>query len=74
MKNIWLVYLHRLVRIFPLMAVSILIGMTLLRFFGDGPVWPIMLDYLFGGCDQYWWSTLFFIQNYAHPVNFVSSI
>lgn len=70
--NVFYVYLHRYVRMTPLLAVCILVSMTLLRFMGNGPVWPIMLDFNTGHCERYWWSTLIYVQNYVNPKNIVS--
>lgn len=82
-------YLHRFLRLTPLLSASIL--MTILaRFMGSGPFWPFTgryikliqlihpiftffisnciftVDHLVGTCGRYWWSTLFYVQNYAN--------
>lgn len=58
----------------PLLAVSILVSMSILKFMGNGPFWPIMLDFNTGHCKRYWWSTLIYVQNYVNPKNIVSYI
>ena len=70
--KIFSVYLHRYVRMTPLLAVSMLVSMSLLRFLGNGPFWPIVLDFNTGHCEHYWWSTLIYVQNYVNPKNIVS--
>lgn len=69
--NVLQMYLHRFLRMMPLMTVVILSSMSLLRFFGNGPLWPLAMDLLSGACQRYWWSTFSFIQNYVNPDNLV---
>lgn len=64
-------YLHRFLRMMPLMIAVILLSMTLLRFAGNGPLWTLAVDLLSGACSRYWWSTFGFIQNYVNPENLV---
>lgn len=65
-------YLHRYLRLTPLLAISFLVSMSLLRFVGNGPVWPLTLDFLSKSCERYWWSTLLYVQNYVNPNDIVS--
>lgn len=65
--NIWLLYAHRFLRLTPLMGASVLLSMSLMRFMGSGPVWPLSMDYLRQSCKRYWWSTLLYVQNYVNP-------
>lgn len=67
-------YLHRFLRMMPLMIAAILLSMSLLRFLGNGPVWPLAIDILSGACKHHWWSTFTFTQNYVNPDNLVSLI
>lgn len=60
-------YLHRYLRMTPLLGVYILSSMSLFRFLGNGPVWPISVEFLSENCKQYWWTTLLHIQNYVNP-------
>lgn len=69
--NIISIYLHRYLRLTPLLGASFLFTMSLLRFLGNGPVWPITLEFLSGGCDRYWWSSLLYTQNYVNPESIV---
>lgn len=70
--NLPTLYLHRYVRLTPLLAVVFLVSMTLMRFLGDGPVWPIWIQFFSKPCETYWWSTLLYVQNYVNPRDFVS--
>lgn len=69
--DIFSLYLHRLLRLTPILGASILITMTLARFISSGPFWPFMMDHLTGNCERYWWSTALFIQNYVNPTSLV---
>lgn len=62
----------RYLRHTPLLGVTILVSMSVLRFMGSGPLWPITIEYIGGNCKQYWWSTLIYIQNYVNPDEIVS--
>lgn len=65
-------YLNRFFRLTPLLGASILMTM-LIRFLGTGgPFWPFAIDHLVGTCGRYWWSTLFYVQNYANQDALVS--
>lgn len=70
--NVPLLYFHRYLRLTPLMAASVLLSMSLMRFIGNGPVWPLAMDYLRQSCKRYWWSTLLYVQNYLNPDDIVS--
>lgn len=69
--NILFLYLHRYIRTTPLLAASILISVSLLRFLGNGPFWPIVVDFNGGHCTRYWWSTLLHVQNYVNSKKIV---
>lgn len=62
-----LLYLNRYLRMTPMLAIYMLVSMTLIRFMGNGPIWPISLVFLSDNCKRYWWSTLLHIQNYVNP-------
>lgn len=53
-------------RLTPLLGVSILFSMSLMRFLGSGPFWPTMLHFFHGECERYWWSSLLYIQNFVN--------
>ncbi|KAH8278498.1 hypothetical protein KR018_004098, partial [Drosophila ironensis] len=62
--NAPLMYLHRLIRIWPVLAMAILIYMKLMPIVAEGPLF-------YGGfqgqeaCEKGWYWTLLFVQNYA---------
>ncbi|KAH8241176.1 hypothetical protein KR032_001435 [Drosophila birchii] len=59
-----LMYLHRIIRILPVVAIAILVYMTMMNVVSGGP----MLKYGYHGkatCAKSWYWTLLFIQNYA---------
>lgn len=70
--NVPLLFLHRYLRLTPLLIVSVLFSVSLLRFFGNGPLWPNMIETLGTMCERYWWSGLLYIQNYVNPRETVS--
>ncbi|KAH8241179.1 hypothetical protein KR032_001436 [Drosophila birchii] len=62
--NVPLMYLHRLIRILPVLGVAILVYMKLMTFVAGGPLFHSG----FNGkeaCEKGWYWTLLFIQNYA---------
>lgn len=72
--NIPMLYFHRYLRLTPLLVVSILFTMSLLRFFGSGPIWANTIDFLGKQCERHWWSTLLYVQNYVNPTDICVSI
>ncbi|XP_031635339.1 nose resistant to fluoxetine protein 6-like [Contarinia nasturtii] len=64
--NIVQLYFHRYLRLTPVLGFSILFSMSLLRFFGSGPIWGIFLNKIYSVCARNWWSTLLYIQNYVN--------
>lgn len=65
-------YLHRYIRLTPAVAAAVLFVVSLLKFMGSGPYWHNFVDVHKTGCDEYWWSTLLYVQNYVNPTNLVS--
>ncbi|KAH8347523.1 hypothetical protein KR059_012039 [Drosophila kikkawai] len=62
--NPLLMYLHRIIRILPVVAIAILVYMTMMNVVSGGP----MLKHGYHGkvaCSNGWYWTLLFIQNYA---------
>lgn len=62
-----MIYVHRYLRLTPLLIAVVLFSITLLRFFGSGPLWPMLTNTISNQCEKYWWSTLLYIQNYENP-------
>ncbi|XP_063625478.1 nose resistant to fluoxetine protein 6-like [Cydia splendana] len=65
MRNIHLFYLHRLLRMFPLLAAVVLYQASLFQHSADGPRWPALATSTHN-CRHWWWSTLLHVQNYVN--------
>ncbi|KAF2900220.1 hypothetical protein ILUMI_05972 [Ignelater luminosus] len=64
--NVIFYYIHRYLRLTPLIAVIVGIYLTILKHFGSGPIWPNTIDFhLITSCEQNWWRTLLYIQNFG---------
>uniref|UniRef100_A0A6P4F8L6 Nose resistant to fluoxetine protein 6 n=1 Tax=Drosophila rhopaloa TaxID=1041015 RepID=A0A6P4F8L6_DRORH len=63
--NIPLMYLHRYLRLTPIVAVSILLYLKLLPLMGDGPLFGNWNFDSYDNCNDNWYWTLLYIQNYA---------
>ncbi|GBP20435.1 O-acyltransferase like protein [Eumeta japonica] len=63
LKNIPLFYLHRYLRIFPLLAAAILLQASLPHRIADGPEWD-SVAWDTQNCRDNWWLTLLHVQNY----------
>ncbi|ALC49559.1 CG42329, partial [Drosophila busckii] len=62
--NVPLMYLHRLVRLTPVLAVAVLLFMTLFWRLDSGPLWQQFTS-AHKLCNDTWWATLLYVQNYA---------
>ncbi|KAG5678861.1 hypothetical protein PVAND_008492 [Polypedilum vanderplanki] len=66
--NIPKLYLHRFLRVTPVLAILILIALSIMKFMGSGPYFNF---FLFGTtvsqCQDYYWTALLHIQNYYNP-------
>lgn len=63
--NIPLMYLHRYLRLTPIVAVSILIYLKVLPLMGDGPLYGNWNFDNYDSCNDNWYWTLLYVQNYA---------
>ncbi|KAH8272269.1 hypothetical protein KR044_002584, partial [Drosophila immigrans] len=63
--NVPLMYLHRYLRLTPVLALAILVYMKLLPLFGGGPNSESHLDSSVKTCHDNWYLTLLYVQNYA---------
>ncbi|XP_017103709.2 nose resistant to fluoxetine protein 6 [Drosophila bipectinata] len=59
-----LMYLHRLVRLTPVLALAVLFFMTLFPRLDNGPLWQQFTSSS-ELCKDTWWATLLYVQNYA---------
>lgn len=65
-------YLHRYLRTIPVLGILILIILSILKHFGDGPYYGFISEAAFvGQCERNWWAALLHIQNYYAPVDAV---
>lgn len=62
-----MLYVHRYIRLTPMLVVSILFSTTLMRYLGSGPLWPNLIAMTKGQCERHYLSTLFYVQNYVNP-------
>ena len=63
--NVLGMYFRRIIRIVPLVCFTVLIVMSLLKYFGSGPNWPYYLRLARYPCEENWWKTVLFAQNYG---------
>ncbi|XP_069691614.1 nose resistant to fluoxetine protein 6-like [Periplaneta americana] len=66
--NIFVFYVHRFLRVSPLLGSAMLLHVSFIDKLGNGPLW----DFIYRNtekkfCVDYWWSTLLGIQNYLNP-------
>ncbi|XP_016995137.2 nose resistant to fluoxetine protein 6 [Drosophila takahashii] len=63
--NIPMMYLHRYLRLTPLLAFAILIYMKILPIMGSGPLHGSVNFDDYTSCEDTWWMTLLYVQNVA---------
>ncbi|KAH8295945.1 hypothetical protein KR018_006477 [Drosophila ironensis] len=63
--NIPLMYLHRYLRLTPILAIGILVYMKILPRMGDGPLYGKVNFDDYTKCQTTWFWTLLYVQNYA---------
>lgn len=62
-------YLHRFLRLTPVLGFAILAYMSVLPIMGGGPVSSGYLDASVETCKENWYLTLLYVQNYATGTN-----
>ncbi|KAH8396111.1 hypothetical protein KR222_003465, partial [Zaprionus bogoriensis] len=67
--NVPLMYLHRVLRLTPVLALAILAYMQILPIMGSGPLASDYLDSSIDSCKETWYLTLLYVQNYAATSN-----
>lgn len=72
--NVVSLYIHRAIRVTPLLGVCILFSMSLFRFCANGPLWPRITAAVSKRCEQNWWISLLYMQNYVRPDDMVRVI
>ncbi|XP_017103756.2 nose resistant to fluoxetine protein 6 [Drosophila bipectinata] len=63
--NIPMMYLHRYLRLTPIVAVAILVYMQLLPLISKGPVSQDLALFDYSVCSKSWYWNMLFVQNYA---------
>ncbi|BFF99902.1 nose resistant to fluoxetine protein 6 [Drosophila madeirensis] len=63
--NIPMMYLHRYLRLTPVLALAILIYMKILPISGDGPLYGSVTFDNYTICEETWYWSLLYVQNYA---------
>ncbi|XP_016976550.1 nose resistant to fluoxetine protein 6 [Drosophila rhopaloa] len=63
--NIPMMYLHRYLRLTPILAFAILIYMKILPLLGNGPLQGSVNFDDYSSCENTWYWTLLYVQNYA---------
>ncbi|KAH8238144.1 hypothetical protein KR032_000126 [Drosophila birchii] len=63
--NLPLMYLHRYLRLTPILAMAIIVYMRILPRMGDGPLYGSVNFDDYSQCEDTWFWTLLYVQNYA---------
>ncbi|XP_062140330.1 nose resistant to fluoxetine protein 6-like [Drosophila sulfurigaster albostrigata] len=63
--NVPLMYLHRFLRLTPVLALGILGYMAILPIIGSGPVYSSVILAQKANCEETWFWTLLYVQNYV---------
>lgn len=64
--NVTMMYIHRYIRLTPALAAVILFYISINKYIGSGPFRDSLIK-IHSSCEENWWSTLLYIQNYATP-------
>ncbi|KAB0800035.1 hypothetical protein PPYR_07915 [Photinus pyralis] len=57
-------YVRRYLSLTPTLGVIIILHAFLVRHLGSGPLWPPIVNKLSDPCTKYWWTAVFYIQNF----------
>lgn len=63
--NVGLMYIHRYLRLTPLLALAILVYMKILPLMSSGPIAETITFGDYNACERTWYLTLLYVQNYA---------
>ena len=66
-------YVHRYLRMTPMMMALIAFSATLLRYMGSGPAWFESIQMYDGWCKKNWWVNALYLHNFIRRENMVSS-
>lgn len=62
--NIFEIYWHRYIRLTPLLVIVVLFQSSVIKFFGDGPLWAPIVEESLAVCERDWWKLLLYVHNY----------
>ena len=62
-NKIFLMYIHRFLRITPMYLFCVLFIWSMQRYIGSGPLW-IDAENLVGNCDEYWYANFIYLNNF----------
>ncbi|XP_059474198.1 nose resistant to fluoxetine protein 6-like isoform X2 [Neocloeon triangulifer] len=65
--NIFKYFVYRFIRITPPFAMMIFYLATVHKRLSDGPLWDLIVESETSRCEQYWWVSLVYIQNFFKP-------
>ncbi|XP_055546757.1 nose resistant to fluoxetine protein 6-like [Wyeomyia smithii] len=65
--NVWLLWLHRIVRILPAYAMLIYFWVAFGEHLGEGPLYRHVVQPTVDACTENWWTAILFVQNYVNP-------
>lgn len=66
-------YLHRFLRLTPVLGLAILVYMKVLPLMGSGPVFKGFSKAVSSTCADTWFWTILYVQNYVVPNEIVGS-
>ncbi|KAH8272280.1 hypothetical protein KR044_006721, partial [Drosophila immigrans] len=67
--NVPLMYLHRYLRLTPMVGLAICAYLSILPILGTGPIFKAFNNYNVKACQETWFWTLLYVQNYVVPDN-----
>ncbi|KAH8387903.1 hypothetical protein KR093_010286, partial [Drosophila rubida] len=67
--NVPMMYLHRYLRLTPMVALAICVYLSILPILGTGPLFKNFNEYNVIDCEKNWFWTLLYVQNYVVPDN-----
>lgn len=72
--NYFQFYLHRYIRMTPLMMIIIGFCVTLLKYMGSGPTWVESTTMFDKWCQNNWWINSLYLHNFINRENMVSPL
>jgi peptidoglycan/LPS O-acetylase OafA/YrhL len=60
-------YFHRFYRLTPALFMGLMFFWLVTPYFSNGPYWPFYQKFVSNHCDNSWWWTLLYVQNFVDP-------